>query len=383
LLDAAFSDAIWDDPAAANLTQPPDAVKATNRESLETGRTGRVFSIEENAFVIPSGVTGTVTAAGSAAVAEFFNASTGAFSSSYPGVTITSTISGQPAGFRRLCNGEVDLALAFSDLTEEQAQNCAANNIMTYTLELGRQTVVMVANAGSPYLQCLTTEQIATAFSAQNAGTITNWSQVDPSFPETPLTLFAPGRGSDLTDLLMLTSGSMQPARVDMQFDDDAAYRAAATANVEGGLALLSWSEYQDILTRGQQNIMLVSVDAGEGCVEPSFASIVDGSYPLTRPARVVANLAALNRPEVQSVLWYLISDENFPQFASADLVGVTFENLADLRASLQTAFTEAAAVASVPEATGSHAGSHAIQLTTSSIPIRPSGDTSTRCVPS
>lgn len=346
LLTTAFSADFWADPAVAALSQPTEAIAASNLETIETGRTGRVFSAEENAFTIPSGVTGAVTAAGSAAAADFFTASTGAFSSLYPGVTITSTIDGQAAGFRRLCNGEVDLALAFSDLSAEQAENCAANNITTYTLELGRQAAILVANGNSSYLQCLTVPQIVTTFSAESAAAVMNWSQVDAAFPETPLTLFTPEAGSVLTDLLMLTGGSSMPTRVDIQLDNDAAYRAAATANVDGGLALLSWADYQDVVSSGQQNITLVSVDAGSGCVEPSFTSIADGSYPLTRPARVIVNTTALNRAEVQSALWYLVSDENFPQFSVSELVGVTFESLADLRAGLQTAFTEAAAAA-------------------------------------
>jgi hypothetical protein len=150
----------------------------------------------------------------------------------------------------------------------------------------------------------------------------------------------------------MLTGGSTMPTRIDIQLDNDAAYRAAATANVEGGLAVLSWTEYQDVLARGQQNLMPVSVDSGSGCVEPTFSSIADGSYALSRPARLLVNTAALTRPEVQSVLWYLVSDENFPQFADAQLIGVTFERLSDLRASLQAAFTAAAAAAFTPEAT-------------------------------
>lgn len=352
LLNAVFSNAIWADPSAATFTQPPDTIAAANRDTIATGRTGRVFSAEENAFVIPAGVSGTVNVAGSAIAADFFNASTSALTSQHPGITVTTAINGQTAGVRRLCNGEVDLALAFSDLTDEQAENCAANNISLFTLELGRRTVVLVANAASPYLQCLTVPQIVTVFSAESAGTITTWSQVDPAFPETPLTLFTPQPGSVLTDLLMLAGGSTLPARIDTQLNDDAAYRAAATANVEGGLAVLSWTEYQDILTRGQQNIMPVSVDNGSGCVEPAFATIVDGSYALSRPARLLVNTASLTRPEVQSTLWYLISDENFPQFAEAELIGVTFESLSDLRAGLQAAFTAAAASALTPEAT-------------------------------
>jgi phosphate transport system substrate-binding protein len=239
-------------------------------------------------------------------------------------------------------------------MSEEQAQNCEANNITPLSVELGSQATSLVANAASEFLQCLTTDQITTTWQATSTDTVTNWDQVSDDFPDLVMTLFAPNTGNSYTDLMLLKAAGESNSlnRVDTELDDDPLYRAAATANVEGALTYMSWPEYQQVLSNNQTNIQLVSVDGGNGCVSPSQESIADGSYPLTRPARLVINQSALARIEVMSFVWFLMTDENYYLLDEAGFVGLSFADLADTRSSLQTAFNEASAAALEAEAT-------------------------------
>jgi hypothetical protein len=65
-------------------------------------------------------------------------------------------------------------------------------------------------------------------------------------------------------------------------------------------------------------------------------------------------NPTSLNKPAVQSALWYLLSDDNFELLAGSELYGLPFESLAPLRYQLQDAFTaaEQAAAEASPEET-------------------------------
>jgi|FLYN01.1.fsa_nt_gi phosphate transport system substrate-binding protein len=354
--------AIGDEAAAVveslGATPPTGDAYATNREILAGTEGGRQFSLEVASFTIPAGVSGQVNLGGAANGYDYIQTMTQNFNTTYPGVTINTNIEGEPAGFRRLCNGEIDIALSDSGLSEEQAQNCAANNITPLTVELGSQATVLVANAGSEFLQCLTTEQIATIWQATSADTITNWNQVSDDFPDLEMTLFAPNAGNTFTDLMLLKSAGESNVlnRIDTELDDDPLYRAAATANVAGALTYMSWPEYQQVLDNNQGNIQLVAVDGGNGCVLPSQESIADGSYPLTRPGQLIINQASLAKTEVMSFLWYLLSDENYRLLDDAGFVGVSFADLADARNLLQTAYNEAAA-ALQPEATAEATG--------------------------
>ena len=56
--------------------------------------------------------------------------------------------------------------------------------------------------------------------------------------------------------------------------------------------------------------LKLVAVDSGSGCVSPSAETVADGSYaPLSRPLFVYLNAESLGRPEVQEFArFYLAS---------------------------------------------------------------------------
>jgi phosphate transport system substrate-binding protein len=347
LLDFISSDEAAAVVAEAGFTAPSEIAYTTNRDILANVTEGRQFSREVTAFEIPPQIIGQLNIGGAATAYSFIQAVTDNFVAIYPSVTLNRNIEGTPAGFRRLCNGEFDLALANRPPTEEEQGNCDANNIATVSFDLGRQAVVLVANDAADYLTCLTTDQLATIWRSSSSGTVESWDQVDESFPAGEMFLFAPTYGSPYADLLLITTtGGADPGRTDIELSDDPLYRAAATGNVETALAYMSYPDYLAVLENEQQNIQLVAVDGGDGCIEPSAEAIADGTYPLTQPLLIIANQVALNRIEVQSLLWTIFSDENYFLLEDAGLIGIDFAALPDLRDNLQDAFTAAAEAA-------------------------------------
>lgn len=340
------------------LVAPTAPISEANKVALDgTGNT-RPFSEATTAFQIPLDVSGTVTIAGAASASDYLKNLSAVLTSQYTTLTPDTKLSGQFAGIRRMCNGEIDIVAVNAPLDTDQTAACEANNIQTITIELGKQAVVLVSNAASDYLTCLTTAQLTTTWDAASADTITNWNQVDSSFADVPMTLFAPTEGSSQTDILLeRASGKPITGRNDIELRDDVLFRAAATANVEGALTYMSWGDYQKVLANNQERIQLVGVDAGSGCVVPSEATISDGTYPLIRNTQLLVKTASLTNPAVQSFLWFLASDNNYGQFEDVGLIGVNFGSLPALRQTLQKAFLDAAATAqtaaeATPEAT-------------------------------
>jgi phosphate transport system substrate-binding protein len=354
-LDYAVSEEAVSLIEAAGFVPATDATAQANRDNLEAAQTGE-FTVQTDAgFTIPAGITGQVNIGGAGDGYDFLRASGAAFNVLTPGVTVNVNIEGLPAGARRLCNGEVDAIYTYRDLTADEAGNCAANDISLLTLDVGTPAVVLLANGTSDYLDCLTTEALTTIWQAQSAGEITNWKQIDASFPDQAMTLFSPQEGSPDTDLLLLAaSGSSLAGRVDIQLNNDALYRAAATANVPGALTFMRWLDYQRVLANNQANIQLVAVDGGAGCVTPDLNTIRSGQYPLVRPGKLLINQALLTRIEVQSLFWYMFSAENFTSFEQNGYVGTRLTDLEAVRETLFAAY-EAALRASLevtPETT-------------------------------
>lgn len=372
VLNFAVSETAPEIISGLGLTPPTDSIYETNRVVLSgTGNT-RPFSEAATSFSIPADANGQVTIAGAASAQDYLQSVTSAVGSLYPGITFDTKTLGQPAGVRRLCNGEIDIAVVSKPLTPEQEQNCQANNISTLPIDLGKQVVVLVANAASSQLTCLTTEQLTKIWSTPSGEAVGNWNQVDATFPDQPMTLFAPDAGDNTTDILLIgAGGSGVPVRGDTEVNSDPLYRAAATANVEGALTYMSWRDYQRVLENNQERIQLVGVKTGETCIQPSAETIADGTYPLTQSAQLLVNKASLTKVQVQSVLWFIASDDNFSLIEQSGLIGLNFGLLPGLRQTLQSAFVEAAVAASQPvaEATAEATSEATVEATSEATP--------------
>jgi phosphate transport system substrate-binding protein len=348
------------DPVNADLILnrgilPPSEEGFTRNANIITNReTGLRSSAPNVSFSIPTTVSGQITIGGSPLGLRLLSDWTSSFASRYPAVTATSTLNGDPAGFRSFCSGQIDMVIAYENLPVDEVENCSLNNIAVTTLDLGSYAVGLVANAGSDFLMCLTTDQLVTAWSA-NPSSPSAWSQVDEAFPEIPITLLAPDTVDFYADILLQASEAPAVLRADVHSNSDHAYRAAAVANVEGALTYMKWEDFQRTLESDQANIAPVAVDAGAGCILPSDETVADGTYPLARPLKLHINRAALARQDVQAFLWYLAQDANYSIFQRAGLIGLPISALADRRAELEALFSQAvaeAAAAASAEAT-------------------------------
>lgn len=354
--------------ADSGFTAPSIDAYATNASALAGDDLGRQFSLELVEFEIPDSIFGQVSVAGSAHLSTYMTALTTQFTTEFPSVQVTSVFGGQIAGIRQLCNGEIDIVAVYTSLTDAQLENCNANNITPVPVGLGSQAVVFVANANDQliadvegyddysYLSCLTSDQILATWGVTNSETIEDtprqWNSIDEAFPEIELFIFAPDRGNIYSDIFLTPAeGNALPQQEGTINNRDPLWRAAATANTEGGLTYMSWAEYQEIVEAGQTNIQLVQIDAGDGCVTPSDESISNGEYPYVQSATLLVSQPSLVRPEVQSLIWYMFTDSSYGLLGQNDIQGIALADLTDVREAVQDLFAEAqTAQLSVPD---------------------------------
>jgi phosphate transport system substrate-binding protein len=242
---------------------------------------------------------GDVIADGSSTVGPLTTAAAESFRESQPGVNVEVGISGTGGGFERFCAGETDISDASRPIKDdEEAPICADAGItyVDYTVAIDALTVIV--NPENDWATCLTTEQLKKIWEPGAEGKITNWNQVDPSFPDEPLTLSGPGTDSGTFD-----------------YFTDFTY----------------FEENMDTLKA-------VEIDSGGGCVAPSAESAQDGSYtPLSRPLFIyVKDESITGKPQVKGFVdFYLNNLESLAE--GAQFIPVTQdvidENLSKLAA--------------------------------------------------
>jgi phosphate transport system substrate-binding protein len=167
-------------------------------------------------------------------------------------------------------------------------------------------------------------------------GKVTNWNQVDPSFPAEELVLFGAGTDSGTFDYFTgAVNGEEGASRTDYQATEDDNVTVEGVANETGGLGYFGFSYFE----QNQNRLKAAEVDGGEGCVAPSVEAAQSGEYaPLSRPLFVYVKNESLQRPEVKAFVQYIV--DNAEPIAEQAL----FVPLSDEQASeTQAAFEQAA----------------------------------------
>ena len=128
----------------------------------------------------------------------------------------------------------------------------------------------------------MTVEQLKTLW---NKGSkVSNYKDIDPSFPDQKVALFGPGTDSGTFDFFTAEiNGEEGDTRKDYSPSEDDNVTVQGVSGDKGGLGYFGFSYYED----NADNLNLVKVDAGDGCVEPSAATIQDGSLQAARSPAV------------------------------------------------------------------------------------------------
>ena len=199
----------------------------------------------------------------------------------------------------------------------------------------------MIVNKENTWATCLTTEQLATIWGPDAEGKITNWNQVDPSFPDEALVLAGPGTDSGTFDYFTgEINGEEGASRADYTASEDDNVTVQAVEGAKGGIGYLGYSYYE----QNQDKLTAVEIDSGSGCVAPSAETAQDGTYtPLSRPLYIYVKNESFKRPEVEAFLKYIL-DNHAELSQTALFIPLTDEQAQEQEAAFQSALTAAGA---------------------------------------
>ncbi|WP_136709081.1 PstS family phosphate ABC transporter substrate-binding protein [Agromyces sp. H66] len=281
------------------------------------------------------GLSGSVVADGSSTVAPLTEAAADLFRDVEPGVNVTVATSGTGGGFKKFCADETDISDASRPIKDEEAALCAEAGVEFTEIVIANDGLSVVVNPENDFAQCLTVEQLNTIWAPEAEGTITNWNQVDPSFPDLPLALFGAGTDSGTFDYFTdEINGEEGAIRADYSPSEDDNIIVQGVAGDEGAMGFLGLSYVEE----NPDSMKALQVDGGEGCVAPSEETVRDGSYsPLGRPLFIYVNNASYtDKPQVKAFIDFYV--ENEAEVAEAALViGLTEEQKATAQDELAT----------------------------------------------
>jgi phosphate transport system substrate-binding protein len=273
-------------------------------------------------------LSGTITISGSSTVlpisslvAELFNEDVSS------DVSITVDGPGTGDGFVLFCDGETDISDASRPIEPEEADACQKNGIEYVELPVAFDGITVMTNPANADVTCLNDGDLYALFGPESDG-IDTWDGADSlaqkvggndDFPSAPLEITAPGEESGTYDAFIELAGIEDIAIEQGVPEDDAAalrtdYQASPDDNViisamEGSDTPLGFVGFAYAEGAAEQ-VKVLEVDGGDGCVSPSRDTIADASYPLSRTLYIYVNKAKITEnPAVKAFVDYYLTD--------------------------------------------------------------------------
>ena len=278
--------------------------------------------------------SGAVAVDGSSTVFPLSDAAAELLSEENADIDVTVGTSGTGGGFEAFCAGKTDISDASRPIKEdEEVPVCDENGVEYTELQVAVDALTVVVPKDLA-VDCITTEQLNTMWAPEAQGKITNWNQVDASFPDQKLTLFGPGTDSGTFDYFTdEINGEEGASRSDYEASEEDNVIVDGVANTAGALGYFGYTYFEE----NAGKLKALEVDSGEGCVAPSAETAQSGAYtPLARPLFVyVSNKAYAEKPAVKEYVDFYI--DNLTDIAeAAEYIPLNDTQLGETRSTLE-----------------------------------------------
>ena len=253
-------------------------------------------------------LSGNVDIDGSSTVFPIGQAMAEEFSAVSP-VRVNVALSGSGGGFEKFCRGETQISQASRPIKDDEIEACADNGIDDIVeIQVAIDALSLVVNPNNDWAQCLTTDEILSIF--RNGG-VRNWSEVRDGFPDEDIVLYYPGADSGTFDYFTEVLEDVDESAVHASDGTSSEDDNILVIGVEGDVGAIGYFGLSYYIGAGQ-NLNGVSVDNGDGCVEPAIETALAGDYePYSRPLFIYTREDFLeNRPEVLGFVWFYLTED-------------------------------------------------------------------------
>jgi phosphate transport system substrate-binding protein len=273
-----------------------------------------------------AGITGTINVSGSSTVEPISTAVAELVKASNPEFNFTVTGPGTGDGFKTFCKGETDISDASRKIKDEEAATCAAAGIEYTELKIAYDGITVMTSPDNSAVECLSFADLYALTGPQSQG-FDKWSSAaelakslgsNTVFPDADLSITGPGEESGTYDsyveLAITPIASKQTPPQESATRPDYVASAndnAIIAGIQGSPDSLGWvgfafaQENKDTIKE-----LAVAKEPNGTCVQPSDATISDGTYPLSRSLYIYVNKAkAAANPAVVGYVDFYLAD--------------------------------------------------------------------------
>jgi phosphate transport system substrate-binding protein len=215
---------------------------------------------------------------------------------------------------KKFVRGEIDVANASRPIKTSEIEQAKAAGIDFIELPVAFDALTVVINPENNWAEKMTVAQLKKIWEEGAQGKITNWNQVDPSFPDMPLKLYGPGTDSGTFEYFTeAVNGKAKSSRGDYTASEDDNVLVQGVSGDKGALGYFGLAYFLD----NKDKLKAVQIQNKEGeFVIPSAEAVKAGKYnPLARPIFIYVAKPSLARDEVKKFASFYL--ENAPEIVA------------------------------------------------------------------
>jgi phosphate transport system substrate-binding protein len=209
---------------------------------------------------------------------------------------VTVKEAGTGTGMARFCAGEIKVADASREISDEEIAACKDKGIAYTAFKVALDGITVVVSKDNTWAKELTVAQLKSIFELNSK--VKNWSDIPGSkgFPNEPIKLYTPGSASGTFEFFTEhINGTKKVQRTDSsvtQSEDD----NVLVTGVSGDKYSIGYFGYgyYDENTKKVNAVSIIDAAKSDKAVTPNADTIADGSYTLSRPLFIYVANAAL-----------------------------------------------------------------------------------------
>lgn len=231
------------------------------------------------------------------------------FHKANPDARISVASSGTGGGVSKFCAGEIDIVGASRPIRPEETQACLKKGIQFIELPIAIDGIAVIANKDNTSISCLSISELNYIWNPKS--TLNSWKQINPSFPDLRLKLYAPASDTGTFDYFtQAVTGKAKASRTDFTPSHNQNVLVQGVAGDKGGLAYVGINYY----TANKDKLRLIAVQSPitGTCEKPApLENVAKNIYtPLSRPLFIYISKPALDsKPAVKEFVEFYIEN--------------------------------------------------------------------------
>ena len=223
-----------------------------------------------------------------------------------PSIKITVGVSGTGGGFKKFCNGEIDINDASRTIKSEEATACKKNKVDYVELPVAYDGLSVVVHPQNTWVDFLTVAELKKIWGT--ASQVKTWRDIRPSWPDRKIILYGPGTDSGTFDYFTeAINGKAQVSRSDFTKSEDDNVLVQGIVGDKDAMGYFGHAYYEANKTK----LKVVPVQAdGAKPVIPTEKTIADGTYkPLSRMIYIYVSSTASKKNEIKSFIEFYLKN--------------------------------------------------------------------------